>query len=103
MISWDWACQKISLGERVRLTIESEWGYGERGAGGVIPPGATLIFDMQLLQINELRVSDAAAIQVCEDSLEPFRAARRAAAAPMRVALRSRPSSASAPTARPRT
>ena len=63
------------------MTIESEWGYGERGAGGVIPPGATLIFDMQLLQINELRVSDAAAIQVCEDSLEPFRAARRAVAA----------------------
>ena len=52
-ISWDWACQKISLGERVRLTIESEWGYGERGAGGVIPPGATLIFDMQLLKINK--------------------------------------------------
>jgi hypothetical protein len=69
----------MSLGERIRLTIESEWGYGERGAGGVIPPGATLVFDMQLLQINDLRVSDAAAIQVCEDSLEPFRAARRAA------------------------
>ena len=83
---WDWACQKISLGERIKLTIEAEWAYGQNGAGGVIPPGATLVFDMQLLQINDLRMSDTAAIKVNEDSLEPFRAAKREALEAQRLA-----------------
>lgn len=42
----------MSVGERSILTIAPEWGYGSRGAGGVIPPNATLIFDVELLEVK---------------------------------------------------
>ena len=42
----------MSLGEQAQLTISPDYGYGARGAGGVIPPNAELIFDVQLLKIN---------------------------------------------------
>jgi FK506-binding protein 1 len=50
---WDEGVMKMSLGERAVLTIPSRMGYGSRGAGGVIPPNADLVFDVELLQINE--------------------------------------------------
>ena len=43
---------QMSLGEQAQLTISPDYGYGARGAGGVIPPNAELIFDVQLLKIN---------------------------------------------------
>ncbi len=46
---WDEAIAKMKKGEQYRVIIPSELGYGERGAGGVIPPNATLIFDVQLV------------------------------------------------------
>lgn len=49
---WDEGVIKMSLGEKAKLTITPDYGYGARGAGGVIPPNATLIFEVELLKIN---------------------------------------------------
>ena len=49
---WDEGVMKVSLGEKAKLTISPDFGYGARGAGGVIPPNAELIFEVELLKIN---------------------------------------------------
>ncbi len=49
---WDEGVVGMQVGGRRRLIIPASLGYGEQGAGGVIPPNATLIFDVQLLQIK---------------------------------------------------
>jgi len=49
---WDEGIMKMSLGERGILQIPSAKAYGERGAGGKIPPNADLYFDVELLAIN---------------------------------------------------
>lgn len=49
---WDEGVIQMSLGEKARLHITSDYGYGASGAGGVIPPNADLNFDVELLKIN---------------------------------------------------
>jgi FKBP-type peptidyl-prolyl cis-trans isomerase FkpA len=49
---WDQGVLGMKVGERRRLTIPPDLGYGDTGAGDVIPPGATLIFDVELVAVE---------------------------------------------------
>ncbi|MBM3199179.1 MAG: FKBP-type peptidyl-prolyl cis-trans isomerase [Chlamydiae bacterium] len=50
---WDTGVMMMKVGEKCRLFIPANLGYGARGAGGVIPPNAALIFDVELLEVKQ--------------------------------------------------
>jgi FKBP-type peptidyl-prolyl cis-trans isomerase len=49
---WDEGISLLKVGDKARFVIPSDLGYGSRGAGGVIPPDATLIFDVELMNVK---------------------------------------------------
>ncbi len=49
---WDEGISLLNVGDKARFVIPSELGYGSAGAGGVIPPNATLVFDVELMEVK---------------------------------------------------
>ena len=49
---WDQAVSKMRAGERARITIQPEWGYGSKGSGGSIPPDSVLVFEVEMVDMN---------------------------------------------------
>ncbi|XP_066143089.1 peptidyl-prolyl cis-trans isomerase Fkbp12 [Euwallacea fornicatus] len=49
---WDEGVAQLSVGQRAKLICSPDYAYGSRGHPGIIPPNATLIFDVELLEIQ---------------------------------------------------
>jgi FKBP-type peptidyl-prolyl cis-trans isomerase 2 len=54
---WDEGVALMRIGDKFRLIIPPDLGYGDKGAGEIIPPGATLIFDVDLISVHKAKKS----------------------------------------------
>lgn len=78
---WTEALTMMPVGSKWELVIPAEIGYGERGAGDVIPPGATLVFDVELISIS----TEEAAMEARKKMMEAAMAERKALAEKQKV------------------
>jgi len=62
---WDEGVAQLSIGQRAKLTCTPDFAYGAAGAGGVIPPNATLVFDVELISLHHRKTSDHPQPEVC--------------------------------------
>jgi len=67
---WDEGVAKLRVGDQAILVIPSDLGYGSRGAGGVIPPDATLIFVVEVLDVKAKSLTDVLSTTLKEKGLE---------------------------------
>ena len=83
MKGWDLGVMSMRLGEKAELTVTPEYGYGKDGAPEGVPPDATIVFTITLLQIGErrpslMRMGDSEKIRAAEkfkaDGNELFKA-----------------------------
>lgn len=49
---WDEGIQLLKVGDKARFVVPSHLAYGSQGAGGVIPPNETLVFDIELMEVK---------------------------------------------------
>ena len=69
---WDIGIMSMEVGERAELTIQSDYGYGDKGRGKHIPGGATMIFYVELLEINGQGV-DQYLVENTEEELAAYK------------------------------
>lgn len=65
---WDLAVLDMRAGEKRRLVVPSDLGYGDKGAGGKIPGGETLYFDMELIKIGDKKELKPDQVKWLEDN-----------------------------------